>query len=172
MFWGLCACPAPLLGRHWWPTIPFRLEATVLIAAFSSERSPPNRSLHDSVSILTPHPGLPSLLRLSGSISVACIQGNLKWCHSSEPISERIFFFWRACGYTQRAKLRLRDENQDLQSTGIKNFLTLRASLDCKGPDEQMLGIWKVLQRAQRPANTNRPGLGSTLDWIPHHWIL
>lgn len=60
MFWGYCACPAPLLGRHWWPTTPFRLEATVLMAAFSSERSPPNRSLYDSVSILTPHPGLPS----------------------------------------------------------------------------------------------------------------
>lgn len=94
MFWGHCTCPPPTLGKT--------------LAAYNTlqtgSHSPdgclllwmlPSQFLYNSVSILMPYRGLPFLLRLPGSISVACIQGNLKWYHSFGPISERIIFLKR-----------------------------------------------------------------------------
>lgn len=123
MFWWHCACPAPLLGGHWWPGSPSKSERQngnhshddcLLLWTLLSQPLP------SSVSSPFSQQGIPFLLRLPESISIACIKEISSDSTALGQYLKGFLFSWGECGCTQKAKLRPKDENQDFQSTWLK----------------------------------------------------
>lgn len=85
-----------------------------------SPRNPALPTPSQSVSNPLPQQGIPFLLRLPESVSVACIKEISSDSTALGQYLKGFLFSWGECGCTQKDKLRPKDENQDFQSTWLK----------------------------------------------------
>lgn len=162
MFWWLCACLVPLLGKH----TPFQIrqlewKGTILLlwALFS-------RPLYNIVSSPVPQQGSPFLLRLLESVSELASKES-----SSDTSTLGQCLKGRCCccccwerGYRSEGKAKIQRRKSGFPVYVDKTWPTLWASLDCRGLFEWTISLMEIPQGTQWPANTNGTKLGNV--WI------